>query len=135
MKKIIAMILVLLVLAGCSKNKEGRFSRIYSQTCRKMIEEKQSFVLYVGADSCDKCAQYREILIKLFESNPMTVYYIDMDREDEHEFKDLVYNYLYRCEVLPTTYIIKEGNREAIKEEIIELGDLKLWLLENGIIG
>ncbi len=134
MKRIIALILALLLLAGCSSKKEGRFARIDSATARKMLEEGESFVMYIGADSCDKCAQYRQILIRLFETDPMTIYYIDMDREDQQEFNDLIYNYLYRCALLPSTYIIKEGRSESMKEEIIELGDLKLWLLENGII-
>ncbi len=134
MKKLTVVILALLLLAGCSDKQQGRFARIDPATARKMMDDGQSFVMYIGADSCDKCAQYREILIRLFETNPMTIYYIDMDREDEGEMNDLIYNYLYRCALLPSTYIIREGKRESMKEEIIELGDLKLWFLENGII-
>ena len=50
MKKMIAFMLILLMAAGCSRKEEGRFSRIDSETCRKMIEDKQSFVMYIGAD-------------------------------------------------------------------------------------
>lgn len=135
MKRLFLIIAVILLLAGCDRTPQGRFSDVSAAKVRQMMDDKESFIVYVGADSCDKCQQYREILIRLFDSNPMLIYYIDIDKQDEKEFTDLTYNYLYRCAELPSTYIIKDGKMVAMKEEIIELGDLKLWLLENGIIG
>ena len=134
MKKLLTVLIILLVLSGCSSKPQGRFSKLDVRSAQKMMDDKESFILYVRSSTCDKCAAYREILIKLFESEPMTVYYIDIDQQDEAEFRDLIYNYLGRCDTLPATYIIKEGKVADHKEEIIELGDLKLWFLENGII-
>lgn len=135
MRKIFALsIVLLLILTGCSRQESGKLAEIDCQKAMEMMDDEQSFVLVMMSSTCDNCAEYREVLIKLFESKPMTIYCIDTDNQDVETMNDLVFNYLYKCVNVPTTYIIENGKMKEMKEEVIPIGDLKLWFLENGII-
>lgn len=107
MKKIflITTILFSLLLTGCSKSKE-LISVNYDELSKK-IENKDSFVLYVGSSSCSHCADFKPILEKVINKYNLDVYYINMA-----DLSDAKYNAVMKKvdgQGTPTTVYIENG--------------------------
>lgn len=130
----ILLTVLLLCLSGCSRQVSGKLSEINCRRAIEMMDDRQSFVLVLVSSTCDKCEEYRQVFIKLFETKPVVIYYIDTDKQQLEDLNDLVFNYLYKGSNVPSTYIIEDGKMKEMKEETIPIGELKAWFLENGII-
>lgn len=127
MKKIIIILtMALLIVTGCS-NKMTTYEEITIETYKQMIEEKQSFILYIGSHECSYCKLYSKKLNQVIKDYQVKVYYIDVasfTESETTEFKTYV-NY----SGTPTTVFIDSGaekstynriNGNAAKSKIIE---------------
>ena len=75
MKKVLIGILMLIIFTGC-KNKS--LIDITYDELKTKIENKESFVLYVGSTNCSHCAKYKPQLEKVINKYNLDVYYINM---------------------------------------------------------
>lgn len=111
MKKIAIIMIAFVVLffTGC-KNSGNLIEVSYDDLATK-IENKDSFVLYVGSASCSHCANFKPILEKVINKYGIEVYYIDM--ADLSESK---YNAVMRKidgQGTPTTVYIEKGKTKT----------------------
>ena len=99
------------------------------------MENKESFIVYVGYDDCQSCKEFKPILNQLIENYDITIYYLPTDdKQTEDQLNEIQYNYFYRMYWTPTTYIVEDGEVLAIKEQLIEYEELVEWLKEYGKI-
>lgn len=77
MKKIITSLVIILILifTGCINNSD-LITISYDELAKK-IENKDTFVLYVGSRDCSHCKQFKPMLEKVINENKLNVYYID----------------------------------------------------------
>ncbi len=117
MKKITLMLVLLLtVFTGCS-NKLKTYQEINLNEYKKMIENKETFILYIGAKNCQYCISYTKKLNKIIKEYQVKVYYIDVSLLSETELTEFK-GYVY-YEGTPTTVFIKNGEEESTYNRII----------------
>jgi predicted bacteriocin transport accessory protein len=78
---------------------------IYGDDVYDKMEDSESFVVYVGRDTCPYCQQFVPNLMEAAENLDMEmIYHVDsVDDENEMFITDGGYNYT------PTTLIVKDG--------------------------
>ncbi len=131
MKKILLLLLILTLLGGCFKFTKGEVTTKKAQEILKMFEEKESFILYAGNSNCESCIEYRKILQELISDYEIEVIYVDTLNKEEQDFLNtLIYDYLYRLNMTPSTYLIKDGKTIDMKEGPLQLKTLKEWLIQ-----
>ena len=106
MKKILIIVLTLLTLTltGCKSTDLKEIS--YDDLAIK-IENKDSFVLYVGSSSCSHCANFKPILEKVINKYNLEVYYINMANLSEAKYNAVMKK--IDGEGTPTTVYIEKG--------------------------
>lgn len=109
MKKIlILMIIPILMLCGCSKK---TYTEINYDNLKQKVENKEDFILFIGADSCSHCATYKTTLNSIIDEYNVDVYYIDIDKLSQSENSYL--NALAPYTGTPTTVFIENGKEES----------------------
>ena len=136
MKKVLLVLFVLLSLTACNKKfSKGELVTAYADEVLEKLENKESFIVYVGYDDCQSCKEFKPILNQLIENYDITIYYLPTDdKQTEDQLNEIQYNYFYRMYWTPTTYIVEDGEVIAIKEQLIEYEELVEWLKEYGKI-
>ena len=136
MKKVLLVLFVLLSLTACNKKfSKGEVVTAYADEVLEKLENKESFIVYVGYDDCQSCKEFKPILNQLIENYDITIYYLPTDdKQTEDQLNEIQYNYFYRMYWTPTTYIVEDGELIAIKEQLIEYEELVEWLKEYGKI-
>ena len=136
MKKVLLVLFVLLSLTACNKKfSKGEVVTAYADEVLEKLENKESFIVYVGYDDCQSCKEFKPILNQLIENYDITIYYLPTDdKQTEDQLNEIQHNYFYRMYWTPTTYIVEDGEVLAIKEQLIEYEELVEWLKEYGKI-
>ena len=136
MKKVLLVLFVLLSLTACNKKfSKGEVVTADADEVLEKLENKESFIVYVGYDDCQSCKEFKPILNQLIENYDITIYYLPTDdKQTEDQLNEIQYNYFYRMYWTPTTYIVEDGEVLAIKEQLIEYEELVEWLKEYGKI-
>ena len=136
MKKVLLVLFVLLSLTACNKKfSKGEVVTAYADEVLEKLENKESFIVYVGYDDCQSCKEFKPILNQLIENYDITIYYLPTDdKQTEDQLNEIQYNYFYRMYWTPTTYIVEDGEVIAIKEQLIEYEELVEGLKEYGKI-
>ena len=136
MKKVLLVLFVLLSLTACNKKfSKGEVVTAYADEVLEKLENKESFIVYVGYDDCQSCKEFKPILNQLIENYDITIYYLPTDdKQTEDQLNEIQYNYFYRMYWTPTTYIVEDGEVLALKEQLIEYEELVEWLKEYGKI-
>ena len=111
MKKvlIIMMVVLSLTLTGCKKSKD--LIEISYDELREKIENKDSFVLYVGSSECSHCAEYRPILEKVIYKYSLDVYYINLAKLSDSKKQAVLKK--AEAEGTPTTVDIEKGTTKT----------------------
>lgn len=86
MKKVIIILVGMfsLLLTGCTGSKE-LIDISYDELATK-IENKDSFVLYVGSSDCSHCSEFRPVLEEVITENKLDVYYINMAKLSKSKY-------------------------------------------------
>ena len=110
MKKIKYLVLFIAIMSitlmGCSK--KGYIEITYNELQTK-IQNKETFVLFIGRETCTACSIYKEILNeRANEHKGINIYYIDLDHFTEEEANKIDTTYDYSG--TPTSFIIENGN-------------------------
>lgn len=111
MKKVL-MILVLttvaFIISGCANK---TYTEISYSDLNKMLDDKESFVLFIGSVTCTHCASYKVTLNKVIdEKNVDGVYYIDIDNLSDKDLSSLQAKFPFSG--TPTTVFITDGEEE-----------------------
>ncbi len=115
MKKILISILLIVsifALSGCGPK---TYDQIDYQTLKKMVSNKEDFVLILGQTTCSACAAYKITINELVKNTGLDIKYIDIDVLDEKEH-DYVMEHFY-LDATPVTAFVKNG--EEVREDRI----------------
>ena len=82
MKKIIVLLLSLFLISSCSsrvKIDEKNHKEVLYDVIEQKISNKETFVFYVGSESCSSCDDYSKSLKSYFDkNNDDVIYYLDV---------------------------------------------------------
>ena len=132
-KKILIIMILLLFLGGCKKFTKGEIITANAAEILAKLENKESFIVYIGYDECPSCKEYRPILQQLIENYAVTIYYLPTDDEKyQSELDEIQYDYFYRMLWTPSTNIDDNGEVTDMREKVLEYQDLESWLNEYG---
>lgn len=111
MKKIITSLVIFittLVLVGCGGPKT--YDEISFSELNTMLEQKEDFILFIGAESCSACKSYKVTVDKIVENNKLDIKYIDNDKLSEEEYAKLMSHFYFTA--TPTTVLVKNGKEK-----------------------
>lgn len=111
MKKILlglTTIIAIFALTGCGGPKT--YDEITYDELNKMINNKEDFVLMIGAESCSACNSYKIALNKIIEKYKIDIKYIDNDKLSEDEYANLQSNFYFTS--TPTTVFVENGKEK-----------------------
>lgn len=111
--KIIVAICVIFI-SGCSMN---TIKEINYKDFNKLIENKETFILYIGSTSCHNCVDFGpkfEEILK--ENNIKNAKYIDLDKFSDEDKNKL--NKIVNVSGTPTVVFIKNGQEESMTNRI-----------------
>ena len=111
MKKIIVIILTCIFIVGCV-NKKPYIEIKYKEFANK-IENKESFILYIGSTDCSFCERYEKTLKRVVNKYNVDVYYINVAKEKISSEDKTSLNNVVDFSGTPTTVFIKAGEVES----------------------
>ena len=109
--KILLLLLILLSCVACSKKpfdlkdeyyKESKINELDLEGLKKLIDEKESFGVFVYLPGCTSCAAFSEVLDEFQKENTLTFYKTEIKYAKETAIKD-------KIKYAPSFVIFKEG--------------------------
>lgn len=128
-KTILALLLVFLLVVGCS-NKKADISLTSNQTMQKM-DNGDSFLLFFSSESCQACEVFKPVYLDVSDEYADALYILDIGQENtnnQEELQKLLIDYTGNVQVTPTVLVIVDGQ---VEQEFI--GILKYSELENAL--
>lgn len=111
MKKILITLIIILTtltLVGCGGPKT--YDEIIFSELNTMLDNKEDFVLFIGAESCSACKSYKITIDKLIKNHKINIKYIDNDKLSEEEYAKLMAHFYFTS--TPTTILVKNGKEQ-----------------------
>lgn len=108
MKKILILIGIVIAtfcITGCDSPKT--YDEITLEEVNKMINDKDDFILMIGAETCSACKSYKFTLDKIIKKYKVDIKYIDLDKLTEDEQADLQSHFYFTA--TPTTVFVEKG--------------------------
>lgn len=131
MKKILLICLFVIMLVGCSTDKDvlGNVIEVDPTMIISKMDDKEDFFLLVTLSTCPVCAEYQKVIDELVVNYPVDVYHIVIDNY-EGEYDKLSDDYLNNLTDAPDTFFIING--EIVKEKVgfVQYRDLTVLLKE-----
>lgn len=131
MKKVVIFLISFIVLCGCGRS----YKEITIHTLTEKVKNKETFILFIGAESCSHCVGYKSTINEVIKDYDVTIYYIDVDtltKKENGKLKEIA-NY----KGTPTTVFLKDGKEESAYMRIIGERDYDYVvnkLYKNGFI-
>lgn len=132
-KLLLSLMMVLLVVSGCSKKEESYSYELSVQEVLDKLENKETFVVYLGTTTCSACATFAPIAEKMNEVYGTQIFHVELDLEKDEELKKQL------LELLPVVYTpsinaVVEGELAGNYEGVLEYMDLKEFMNEYGFV-
>ncbi len=87
MKRILLCLSVLFLLTGCTGTKPTKsYTEIGYSEYQKKLENKETFVLYIGSATCSHCQDLKPVLEKVITDYDLEIYYIDLSTLEAKEY-------------------------------------------------
>ncbi len=116
MKKIIIILATLCLVFGLSGCKPKTYDEISYQELNQMIDNKEDFILMLGAETCSACSAFKITLNKVIEDYGVDVKYLDNDKLSEEESSELLSKFYFSG--TPTTVFVENGQEKDTNERI-----------------
>lgn len=113
--KIFVLLISITVLVGCT-SKSKNMIEISLDDFKGKLANKESFVLYVGNNSCSACNSYMPTLESVIKEYNITIYHLDNSKLSSKEFAEFT-TYL-NISGTPTVAFIKNGEEETTLNRI-----------------
>ena len=132
MKKILICLMTIL-LVGCGNPK---YTEINYEQLKQKLDNKDTFVLVFGSDTCSACASYEPIMQKVMKDKKIEIFYVNI-----HNLSDEGYSKIYSKFVItatPTTVFIKDGEQLSTYTRIVgsaKYEDVVDSLIKYGYVG
>lgn len=117
MKKILlsCLLILCLVISGCSLNLDGYTEISYSKLMKK-IENEETFPLVIGSSECSACANYEITMNSFISKNQVEVFMIDLSQLSDEDYNRLKTETSFSG--TPTTVFYKDGKLTSFYNRI-----------------
>lgn len=117
-KKFIYLLIVIVIVGiiffvTVVNGKKGNMITLNYQQYIEKIENKDSFILYIGQTGCSYCEKFEPKLRRVMNQHELEIYYIDLAKLSETEYTIIQTKTFVKG--TPTTIYIKEGITQADK--------------------
>ena len=119
MKKILICLMTIL-LVGCGNPKYTEIN--YEQLITK-LDNKETFVLLIGSDTCSACANYETTMTKVMKDTKIEIFYVNLHLLSEEDYNKVYSKYVVNS--TPTTIFIKDGEETSTYNRIVGAADYK----------
>lgn len=127
MKKAITVLMVLmLVLVGCGGSKSSTL--ITSTDALAKIDNKDSFIFYVGSKDCSACQQFAPTFEEVAQDYPDLLFSVELTKEAKTEDFEKLQELIGTVTATPTIFVIKDGVVVDKKVSILKYSDLQSFL-------
>ena len=127
MKKAITVLVVfMLVLVGCSGAKSSTL--ITSEDALAKIDNKDSFIFYVGSKDCSACQQFAPTFEEVATDYPEVLYSIELTKEAGTDNFEKLEEVIGTVTATPTVLVIKDGVVVDKRVSILKYSDLQAFL-------
>ncbi len=106
MKKI--LLVVIFFLVACSTIKT--YDEIGYKEISKMLDKKESFVLFIGSSDCPACDSYKGTLNEVIAKYNVDIKYIDLSKLSDKEESEITSK--FPITGTPTTIFIEKGKEK-----------------------
>lgn len=107
MKKVLLIIASLLFISGCT-SKMTSYQEISYSKLKEMLNNKESFILYIGSSECSHCRVFKYTIDEVITEYQVKVYYLNIVNFNDEKTNELVS--LTNFEKLtPSVLFIKDG--------------------------
>ena len=103
------------MFTGCSGNKT--YNEISYEQLNNMLDNKESFILFIGSSTCSACSTYEVTLNEVIEKYGTDVKYIDLSKLTSKEESELVS--MFPITGTPTTVFITKGEEKDTYNRIV----------------
>lgn len=110
MKKIVILIFGVILMIGCSL-KTKSYDEISYQEYSQKIENKETFILYIGSDTCSHCQEFTPTLKKVIKKYNLDIKYINVSGLKEEEYA--VLRNKTKVKGTPTIVFVRNGVVES----------------------
>lgn len=129
---VLILIPLLIIVSGCGHK---TYNEITYDELNKLIDNKESFVLFIGSTTCTHCDAFKVTLNKVIEKYNVDVKYIDISKIDDDKVSTIQAKFPFTG--TPTTVFVTKGHEkdtlnriegESTYSEVVKI------LKENGYI-
>lgn len=130
-KKGLALLLCVNMLWGCTKKEvePGELKISSTADILELIENKETFVVYLGSTTCGHCQDYAPIVEKACVEKGATIYKVMLDLSDGADNKAFIEE--YGLEYTPTTYYFEEGKVKDSFVGVVTVDELMSFIKKN----
>lgn len=140
-KNFIVLLVMLLVLVGCSKPAgKDLYTKIDQAGIKEKVDAKESFVFVIGKDTCPACTSYKNVMDEVIKNKKVKIFYLEVIESvwTEKDLKDLSL-FLERdldqaINAYPTTYFVEEGVVTGNKVGMYDYKPLLDELVDRGLV-
>ena len=111
---ILALLIVPLFLTGCTPK---TYEEVSYNKLKTMIDNKEDFILLIGAAHCSACEAYKPTLNKVITDYHLAVKYIDLDGLSDPEYEYVLAN--FDITGTPTIVFVKKGQEVSSQNRIV----------------
>ncbi len=111
MRKILYVLILvplLIIISGCGNK---TYDEITYDDLNSMLEDKESFVLFIGSATCTHCDAYKVTINKVIEDYDVDIKYIDISKLSDSEVSSLQAKFPFSG--TPTTVFVEKGEEES----------------------
>ena len=111
MRKILYVLILvplLIIISGCGNK---TYDEITYDDLNSMLEDKESFVLFIGSATCTHCDAYKVTINKVIEDYDVDIKYIDISKLSHSEVSSLQAKFPFSG--TPTTVFVEKGEEES----------------------
>ena len=102
------MVPLLIIISGCGNK---TYDEITYDDLNSMLEDKESFVLFIGSATCTHCDAYKVTINKVIEDYDVDIKYIDISKLSDSEVSSLQAKFPFSG--TPTTVFVEKGEEES----------------------
>lgn len=129
-KKLAFVLVCVTCLFACSAKKQGEVREVQTSEIIEMINNKETFVVYLGTTTCGHCQKYAPIIEEVCKEEGAVIYKVMLDESVASD--NLVFVNEYGLEYTPTTYYFKDGEMVTSFVGTLEVEELVDFLKEHG---
>lgn len=129
---VLILIPLLLIISGCGAK---TYDEIIYDDLNNMLDDKESFVLFIGSATCTHCDAYKVTLNKVIEEYNVDIKYLDISKMEDKEVSSLQAKFPFSG--TPTTVFVEKGEEESSLNRIegeSSYSEVVDKLKENGYI-